>query len=450
MVQFQIGDNVTFCASIRDFCSSMGGPNFYLLYDINCTVGTCNITIIPSWTCLSSSGIQLEFQWVDTRSNSAAKDCLSHTLRVLGTDYTSSSGVASINHTIDQTDLDLYNANQAGFELRVCIKNTPYILLTNIGRIRSDISYHSGDYITIGQNLCYGVTCKDICIGNDLYYQACNPTNGQCIQGTLKEANSLTCQSTHYIDVKIKAHSWYTPGGAADWIVTKVADINGSLINLFSGITDYQYLGVTIFTDAGHVIIRAHLKQLSTASLAAPLLAEIAAIVAMIFYIVVVVGIIVGVYLITSTIQRVFGKDYTKSEVGGLLNDILQRNLDNCDNNFPNDPVGYANCIKSGIQSVTGAGGDFFEDPVITQSGDTAATAIDACTTQYNIDHDATKLTACVSVANGGVQDTIGKETCKDGTWNSTAKKCEKATNWGTILLYGGIVVVGIVVLTRK
>lgn len=443
---WQVGDVINICTSITEFCGSLGN-NFIRVYDINVTKSpdSCNPSLGTGGSCgLHLDNVELTFSLI--KGSDGANCSVAQKYKTIGSVRTNSSGVARIVHVITEQDrLNYIAAINEGYLYRImaCITNSDgQTISTNISEVT--------DSITIGQNLCYGIICSDVCIGNDLYYQACNPTNGQCIQGTLKEANSLTCQSTHYIDIKIKAHSWYTPGGAADWIVTKVADINGSLVNLFSGITDYQYLGVTIFTDAGHVIIRAHLKQLSTASLAAPLLAEIAAIVAMIFYIVVVVGIIVGVYLITSTIQRVFGKDYTKSEVGGLLNDILQRNLENCDNNFPNDPVGYANCVKSGIQSVTGAGGDFFDDPVITQSGDTAATTIDACTAQYNIDHDTAKLATCVNTANGGVQDTIGKETCKDGIWNPTAKKCEKAIDWGKILLYGVIFVGGIVIVTRK
>lgn len=241
MVQFQIGDNVNFCASIRDFCGELGSK-FYLLYDINCTIGTCNITIIPYWTCLSPSGIQLEFQWVDTRNNNAAQDCLSHTLRVLGTGYTNSNGVAYINHTIDQTDLDLYNANQTSFELRVCIKNTPDVLSTEVGRIRSDTSYHSGDYIMIGDP-CAGVTCPNACIGLDLYSQTC--VNGVCVTGTLIDPNSLQCgavEETHYLYFKVP--ELYS----VSYVISGISSIFEAAINAISGYTNYYVYGVDFDT----------------------------------------------------------------------------------------------------------------------------------------------------------------------------------------------------------
>lgn len=239
MVQFQIGDNVTFCASIHDFCGE-AGSKFYLLYDINCTVGTCNITIIPYWTCLSPSGIQLEFQWVDTRGNYAAKDCLSHTLRVLGTGYTNTNGVAYINHTIDQIDIDLYNANQTSFELRTCIKNTPDVSPTNVGRIRSDTSYHSGDYIALADP-CAGITCSNACVGLDLYSQTC--VDGVCVTGTLVEANSPECgaiitEEIHYLYFKVP--ELYSPS----YVISGISSIFEAATNAISGYTNYYVYGI--------------------------------------------------------------------------------------------------------------------------------------------------------------------------------------------------------------
>lgn len=320
--------------------------------------------------------------------------------------------------------------------------------------------------VSILSDTCAGIICTDICVGNDLYTQVCNPSNGQCIQDALKEANSLTCQSTHYLDIKIKAHSWYTPGGAADRLITKITDINGTLVNLFAGIIDYQYIGVGIFTDAGYVTIRAYLKQLSIAGLAVPLIAQIAGIVTTILYIVIAVGIIVGIYLITKTIESVFGKDYTKSEVGDLLNDILTRAKDvTCKDRFLDDPVGYANCVAAVAEAVGLGGGDFFEDPSITDAGNKAGDVIDACIAKYNSGQlDKAGLEACVSGAIEDLQGDIGEGTCKDGkVWNPITKKCLEecwipgpldtcilsAKVGKAILIIGGIGL-GIYILTRK
>ncbi len=251
MVQFQFGDNVTFCASIRDFCGSIS--KFYQLYDINCTVGTCNITIIPYWTCLSPSGVQLEFQWVDTRNHNTARYCNSNTLRVLGTGYTNSNGVAYINHTIDQTDLDLYNANSTSFELRVCIKNNPDTIPSALGEIRSATSFHSGDYITIAQNLCAAVTCNDQCFGYDLWKMKCDINTGNCIQDYQIEANSSICG---YVPPGVNKYELYfkVPDIFPTWYVDSVlSTVYGVAVEAIKTLTDY-YIEAVDFDHDTYII----------------------------------------------------------------------------------------------------------------------------------------------------------------------------------------------------
>ncbi len=66
--------------------------------------------------------------------------------------------------------------------------------------------------LTISTNPCSGISCPDICVGNDLYYQNCSitydadniPIGHECIRGSLKQTNSATCiASTHFIEYDV-------------------------------------------------------------------------------------------------------------------------------------------------------------------------------------------------------------------------------------------------------
>jgi hypothetical protein len=243
MVQFQIRDTITLCASVWDFCGQLGN-NLYYIGDINVAVGTCNINI-KTPECLSLSGVQLEFQWVNSRNSTQAHDCPDTTkLRVLGSGYSNAQGVVSITWDIDQTDLDLYNTNPDSFELRVCIKNKTIQEIINFGEARNNFRL---DYITI-VDPCAGVICSNACVGLDLYSQTCS--NGACITGTLIEANSSICgaiEETHYLYFKVP--ELYPPS----YVISGISSIFEAATNAISGYTNYYVYGVD-FDQADYTI----------------------------------------------------------------------------------------------------------------------------------------------------------------------------------------------------
>ncbi len=313
--------------------------------------------------------------------------------------------------------------------------------------------FQSGYSISImQQDPCIGISCTPACYYNDitqkfdLYSRKC--VEGLCIQDTLIEPDSIACSATHYLDINIKPHSWYTPGQVAEQIILKIIEIDGEINNILTGITGWQYLGVRVITETNRVIIRIYLRDITLSlspsnivSMAAPivvLVEKIAIIAIVIGAIIIFVGVIYAIYLALTTLQKLFGKDYTKQEVGDLLNDILKRMEDKCKLNFPNDPVGYANCVKSGVQATTGAGGDFFKDDKISQAGDQAATKIDECAAQYNIDQDVQKLDLCVAAATAPVKQTITEQTREQGGGGMAG-----------LLLLGGLALVGLTMFNK-
>jgi hypothetical protein len=299
------------------------------------------------------------------------------------------------------------------------------------------------EYITVIPNLCAEVTCPNQCIGADLWRMKCDPVTGNCIQDVLLEAGSITCTATHNLDIYVDPHSWYTPGGAASQITNVLADVSGAIINGMAeaGLTNWTYLNTQIITETDRVIIRTYLKEVTpsppftaypsllsaypTLSSTCPDIRTLAlgpwVIIALAIGVVIIgIGIIVGYTLYRAAIT-LLGDTYTKEEVGQYTNDILERMMDNCSTNFPADPVGYANCVKSGIQSVTGAAQDFFDDPTIGQSGQTASDNIDVCIQDYNNPsspkyHDSVALKACTDQQNQNVQDTVTNQTKSKGS----------------------------------
>ncbi len=297
---------------------------------------------------------------------------------------------------------------------------------------------------------CVNVSCPDQCYGSDLWSTKCDPATGLCVQDVNKGSSPI-CSATHYIDIHIRPNSWYTPQGAADEIITKLVDIDGAIVNIFSDVLDYQYLGTTIYSTSTEVIIRINLKQISTApasvqALALPLLAKIGIIIIIILSIIILIGIIT---------KWNFGsveKTYTEEEVGGLINGTIEEIEKNCETNFANDPVGYALCVKSAIGGSTKSLGDFLNDPTITDAGDKAGQEIDRCIAQYNIDNDTDKLKSCVTGQVTGVTGKITEATtpsAEDCWIPGPLGGCILTASTGkTIAIIGGVVIGGILIIS--
>lgn len=325
---------------------------------------------------------------------------------------------------------------------------------------------------TISDDPCIGVTCPDQCAQNGtLQHYRCNsirdsnniPIGHECVPDGSPIPNTPQCAATHNLDIYVQPHSWYTPGGAASQITNVLANVSGAIINGMTeaGLTNWTYLATNIITETDKVIIRVYLKEIipslslsiyptllpayPTLSSTSPEIRTLVlgpwVILAIAIGVVIIgIGIIVG-YTLYRAATTLLGEVYTKEQVGQYTNDILTKMVTNCTTNFPTDPVGYANCVKSGIQSTTGAAEDFFNDPTIGQSGQTAASAIDTCIQNYNNPsspkyHDSTALKTCADTQNKGIQTTVTNQTKSKGN------------PYGSILLLG-MGLVGMYIVTK-
>lgn len=324
---------------------------------------------------------------------------------------------------------------------------------------------------TISNDPCIGVTCPDTCVGSDLQHYTCDslydsnniPIGYECVPDGSPIPNSPACAATHNLDIYVRPHSWYTPGGAASQITNILANVSGAIINGMAeaGLTNWAHLDTSIITETDRVIIRVYLKEITpslsfstyptllstcpTLSSTCPEIRTLAlgpwVIIAIAIGVVIIgIGIIVG-YALYKAAMTLLGETYTKGQVGQYTNDILTKTITNCTTNYPTDPVGYANCVKSGIQSVTSAGQDFFNDSTIGQSGQTAASNINNCIADYNNPsspkyHDSTILKTCVDTQNQNVQTTMTNQTKSKGS------------PFGAILLLG-IGLLGMYIVTK-
>lgn len=259
-------------------------------------------------------------------------------------------------------------------------------------------------------------------------------------------------EATHYFDIYVKPYSWYSVGGAADSIVGKITDINGTILNLFSsvGISDYKYIGTEILTETdkpGLVTIRLHLRQLSAMSynlsriqgLTVPLIAYIAAIIASVLVIIIIIGVITGwKFTLAGFIEQITGKEFTKEDVVDIIEDkIIPEQIKKCREQFANDPAGLARCEKS-VQS---GAADGLTDALGLTGTDSVTLGIDnkidACLAQYNIDKDLNKYHSCLD------------KVAKDAATETKAKTPKEGADIGTILLFGGLFLGGLYIITR-
>lgn len=307
---------------------------------------------------------------------------------------------------------------------------------------------------TVSDNPCAGVTCPDTCVGQDLWSQRCDinydsvlvPTGYSCELNALKEAGSLQCKTTtHVLDLTISPYSWYTPQGAADYLITRLADINATIINWLTPFTGWTLTYTEIINDGVNVVIRIHLndgstqappRMLSTSNiqtLAIQLgLIEIGLLVVAIGVIFIGIGLIVGfalTKLFTGAVDA--AKQYTPEEVVNLVindpNSIVASQLNECDKNFGTDAVSLKLCYDSVIVGAQNGLADNLKLPPPTTD---APSETQTCLDKYLTDRNWANYQTCLKA----VKDKAGKElgdavTCQSGQYYDVNQgKCIDAT----------------------
>lgn len=243
-------------------------------------------------------------------------------------------------------------------------------------------------------------------------------------------------EGTHHLDLYLKPYSWYSAGGAADELATKLVDINGAILDLFyrAGITDYQYVGTSILTEPdkpGIVTIRIKLQQTSAMSLdgsiesmvVIPLAVWIAAIVAAVLVFCIFLGFISGwSFTLSGAIAQITGKKYSDKEVVDIIATVVTDQLDECNKNYA-DPNAAAGCQKAVICGANNGIADALKTGV-----DCTKLAIndkiDKCLEAYNTDGDKVKYDACVR--------TVAKDSGDEQKDN-----LPDTTDWTTLALVG-------------
>lgn len=247
---------------------------------------------------------------------------------------------------------------------------------------------------------------------------------------------------THHLDLVVKPYSWYSPGGTADLIVTKLADVDGALANLFVDITDYQYINTEILSDVptGKVTIRVNLKQMPVVGMVAPLLLFIIPIVAKLLIVLLFAGIITGwKFTLSGFITEITGKEYSKKEVVAIVEDeVVPKQRENCRINFAGDPDGLALCEKS-VQS--GAADGLTDALGLTGTDATTLqvnSKIDSCLAQYHIDGNLSAYYACLDDVAKTTSDGIKAKTPETGSGGM-----------GSLLLLAGVGILGLTLLSK-
>jgi hypothetical protein len=421
MVQFQVGDVVTLCASIRDLCFY---TPYYEIFDINISVGTCAINY-TTFGCLSASGIQLDFQWTDTRSSTPTHSCNStNNIKFLGSATTNSQGIASRTYTITQDDLDIFNSHTT-FDLRVCIRNTPNIDPLMIGKTRNEISARNGDYIII--------------------------------------VPETILVPTHRIDLVVEPWSWYDPNGAAQLIINKLIDIDGAITNFFAeyGIIDYQYINTDIITGQNNVIIRINLRNTGLGQLAIPLVAKVIITMVLVGLIIVAIGKIIDLifYAIDNLIG--LGPALNNENLTSAGDEYMKALMDGCVTKTCIDPSltqdQKALCIKNCVDNALINWKDY--QTKIYPDGDhapldTGQTEVQICYNTYNASSktptDFTTLLNCMKTKRDTAVDDDKDNTLEEYDPDAPAGEKEKSGGGMGLLVLGAVGIVMLGMMTTK
>lgn len=226
MVEFKVGDTLSICTAVHEFCSGQ-----YQLYNMG-SIGiskypdTCPVTIDSCISfppcCIPLSGLTISFEFTDYNTT---------IIKTLGTRTTDSNGVASMNYVLTEEDATLYNTNP-GF------------------RIRTYLTGSGPNYPSLTSGDRYQIT-DDILIRGTYIGNACIQKQSGSI--CLSDKTLIVYENPIYTAGKITEACVYRVGGSLELPEgkIKVFRLTGTTWSLVgeSGFLQIQNDGITTFTS---------------------------------------------------------------------------------------------------------------------------------------------------------------------------------------------------------
>lgn len=408
---WSVGDTIRFCITVKDFCST--SPNFLTLGNFDIQKYGTPLTCDPwTYSCIDNSNRRVRIKSVKTyspSSNDVKCSNLSGTIyRELGNALSDNNGIAIIEHVVTEQDrTDYLNAISDGnyYDIVFCIDDP----LANIQHAKAQYT------VVVNQPVI-----------------------------------------TNYLDLIVEPWSWYTPEGAATEILTMVNDINGAILNFFAtyGIVDYTYINTEVFTRGNNVIIRVNLTSTGLATMF-PLFIKIIVLLVAVGVIIVGIGPILDWYW-GETSQGLTNQQLTDAGEE-LIVDTADGIKDACESDITLTQDQKVNCIKNQTDNLLDKWKNYqqkvYPDADHTPL-DTARNNVQQCQDTYNssskttADYEAFKT--CITTET---DNAIGED--KDNTLevypgSAPAGSKEVPTDLGKLLLYAGLGIVGLVIITRK
>jgi len=270
--------------------------------------------------------------------------------------------------------------------------------------------------------------------------------------------STTECMSyTHNLDLIVQPWPWYTPNEATDAITQKIIDIDGAIINFFAdyGIIDYTYIGTEIFTENDKVIIRIKLNEINTVTMGIPLLVQIAVLIAAILFVISFIGRISNYVFGGSNIALTneeltsAGQEFMKNTMDGSVTACLSDTTTTQDQKIKCVKDQTDNLLKNWNNYQT----DIYPDADHTPL-DNGLTEIQLCYDTYNSSSktstDYQTYLDCTKIKREKAIDEDKDKTLEDYDPDATAGEKEAPSDLGKILLYGGVGLAGLYVLTRK
>lgn len=175
---------------------------------------------------------------------------------------------------------------------------------------------HSASKIEVDK--CLNVTCKDVCVGNNLYTQVCDPNTGNCVQGSLKELNSPICSPLEPTPPSYELY-YKVPKIYPLWYINKVfqpiADSIDNAVTKIIPINEYYIESVTFNPDTYILTVSLKSTQILTADgKTHTLIAPIVAIVLVALISLILAPIVIWLFGTTPAGQKELNPDVTPSD----------------------------------------------------------------------------------------------------------------------------------------
>lgn len=221
-----VGDTLRLCASVEDFCGTQYQGIYLDEINVDKSPNQCSIGYNTNGGCgLHIDNIGVTFKLVKSSGSTQNNTCSPTTVyKTIGEYRTNNNGVCVTDYRVTEQDRSDYLNSSGSYKVMACI--------TNSG---------GQDIVSASSRVTDTITISDVSPPPGIY--------------------------NHTLKIYCRPWPWYGIGGATDYLISKLNDLNGYIANFFTPTTGWEYVKTEFTIEGEDVVMNIRLNKIGSITL---------------------------------------------------------------------------------------------------------------------------------------------------------------------------------------